>query len=56
MENRYLYLPGVFWPFMGVLRLFQGCFKDTLRLFQEYFNAILEYAMVVPGVREFLLN
>ena len=35
---------------MGVFRLFHGCFKDTSRLFQEFYNVILEYVMEVPTV------
>ena len=36
--------------FMCVFRLFHGCFKSTLRSFQECFNVILEYVTCVPGV------
>ena len=35
---------------MGVFGLFHGCFKDTSRLFQEFFNVILEYVIEVPEV------
>ena len=48
------YIPIASWVFlgcfMGVFRLFHGCFKDTPRLFQEYFNVILEYIMGVTRV------
>ena len=39
-----------FEQFMGVFGLFHGCFKDTSRLFQEFFNVILEYVIEVPEV------
>ena len=35
---------------MGVFRLFNGCFNGTSRLFQERFDAILEYVTGVPAV------
>ena len=38
------------WRFMGVFRLFHGCFKGTSQLFQECFNVILEYVTGVRGV------
>ena len=54
MKNIYLQLAGCFLTFlgcfMGVFRLFHGCFKDTSKLFQQYFNVILEYIMSVLRV------
>ena len=41
---------GVFGHFLVVFRLFHGCFKGTSKLFQEYFNVILECVMGVPRV------
>ena len=40
----------VCWRFMGVFRIFHGCFKGTSRLFQDCFNVKLQYVKGVPGV------
>ena len=34
---------------MDVFRLFHGCLNGTSGIFQEYFNVILDYVVVVSG-------
>ena len=51
MENIFPYLPRCFLEGSGCFQAISWVFfKGDLRLFQEYFNVILEFVMSVPRV------